>query len=98
MIELKLMLVLSYNGRCCSFSHRVKKQLGYTATGWKRLGYQLSSQCCCVKVRTISLFENSEMEIDVDVIITIDPSRERELPNVALDKMKNIFHLSTTTS
>jgi hypothetical protein len=38
------------------------------------------------------------MEIDVDVIITIDPSRERKLPNVALDKMKKIFHLSTTTS
>jgi hypothetical protein len=42
------------------------------------------------------------MEIDVDVIITIDPSedpsRESELPNVALDKMKKIFHLSTTTS
>jgi hypothetical protein len=37
------------------------------------------------------------MEIDVDVIITIDPSRERELPNVALDKMKKI-HLSITTS
>jgi hypothetical protein len=38
------------------------------------------------------------VEIDVDIIITIDPSRERELPNVALDKMKKIFHLSTTTS
>jgi hypothetical protein len=44
-------------------------------------------------VRTISLFENSEMEIveiDDDVIITIDPSKERELPNVALDKREHL--------